>query len=257
MVLLLVWLMPGMIDTLARNRAAVQAAAGCGDEGASTRQAWPKSAPGASAAQDAWLAVIQARCRGDDAAARLALNEALAVSDERLDVAHAIENDNVDLARFASDRYPNNAEAHFWLGEALTKADDKSGAIQAYEQGLELQPDANVWMELGSLYQSKDEYLQAVEAFDQACVLKDIQANGCSSAGELYLKLGNYELAAQRFQTSINEISQTWLPSEKGLVTALMALGRTQEAIPHLRILADNGSTEAQQTLQKLGQADK
>ena len=107
-------------------------------------------------------------------------------------------------------------------------------------------------MEVGQLYQGKDQYRQAAAAYDQACVLKDAEANGCANAGSLYLRLGNYELAAQRYQTSIDDISNTWLPSEQGLVTALMALGRTQEAVPHLRILAEHGSTEAQQTLQKL-----
>ena len=257
LVLLLAWRLPGLVDGIARNQAALRAVTGCGDHAAGNQQAWLKPATGGSVGHDAWLKLIQARCGGDEVAARAALKDALAVSDERLDVAHSMENDNVDLARFAADKYPNSAESHFWLGQALTKAGDKDGATRAYEQGLALQPDAEMWLQLGLLYQAKDQYNQAVTAYDQACVLKDIEANGCSNAGELYLKMGNYELAAQRFQTSINDISQTWLPSEKGLVTALMALGRTQEAVPHLRILAEHGSTEAQQTLLKLGQNGK
>jgi tetratricopeptide (TPR) repeat protein len=168
-----------------------------------------------------------------------------------------MEPDDADLARFAAARYPDKAEAHFWLGNALTKAGDKAGAIQAFEKGLALQPDAQVWVELGRLYQSRDDYERAAAAYDQACLLKDMQANGCSGAGDLYLKMGKYEQAARSFQASIDQISYTWIPSEEGLVTALMALNRTEEAIPHLRVLADNGSTEARQTLERLGQAGK
>ena len=44
-----------------------------------------------------------------------------------------------------------------------------------------------------------------------------------------------------------------WKPGKWGLANALLAQGRTEEALPYLRQLAESGDQEAITTLQELG----
>jgi tetratricopeptide (TPR) repeat protein len=113
--------------------------------------------------------------------------------------------------------------------------------------------NADAWMSLGRLHEEQGDLQLAVEAYDQACAFVDNGKNGCPSAGRIYLATGMYDLAAARYEMSLRQIGEGWLPGREGLVKALLASGRTQEAIPHLTVLAASGSAEARETLSQLG----
>jgi tetratricopeptide (TPR) repeat protein len=253
--LLLGWHLPGLLESFQLNRLAIASVSGCGQNKPPTGLEITGTITPAKAA---WLKVIQTRCSGDDIKIRAAMSEELAVSDARLDSIYATARYDVAMARFAATTYPKLAETQFWLGDSLDRQGDTAGAILAYEHGLALQDsDANVWMTVGTLYEEKGDLQAAVKAYDQACRWEDRGANGCPSAGDIYLKLGQYQLAVERYQAAIEQVGHTWPPAEKGIVTALMALGRTKEAIPHLQILAARGSAEAQQMLQQIQGSSK
>jgi tetratricopeptide (TPR) repeat protein len=263
--LLLGWRLPGLLESLQLNRVAIASASGCGHNNVPGGEWRPQTPRAITPAQAAWFKVIQTRCTGDDNKAREAMSEVLAASDARLDTIHAMAKDDVALARIATTTHPKLAGTQFWLGDALARQGDDGGAIQAYEHGLALQnsdPDLqnneiHVWMMVGSMYEEEGNLQAAVKAYEQACRWVDIGDNGCQNAGETYLRLGLYELAAERFQTSLEQMGHAWPPAEKGLVKALMALGRTKEAVPHLQILAAQGSVEAEKTLQQIQETPK
>jgi tetratricopeptide (TPR) repeat protein len=252
-VLLLVTLrLPTVAEGLDVNKAAVKATKYCGK---ARDVAHGKQLTEATQSTDhlSWSELTQSRCAGDAEETLEALRSVLRWSDSRLDVVREIAPADASLAELAVTTYPNSAEAYFWLAEALLSKQDSQGAIQAYEDGLSLDgSDANAWLALGKLYKSLGNLQSAAQAYDQACTYVDRGKNGCLKAGDTYAELGQYELAVQRYETSIKQIGYLWLPAERRLVDALMTLGRTQDAIPHLRILAQHGSAEARELLSKI-----
>jgi tetratricopeptide (TPR) repeat protein len=244
--------LPKVSDTLAINSLATAAAIRCG----SSRNIVTQEQVGSTFAkseQVAWLQAVEARCDGLDDKAIAAMHDTLDVSDARLSMVRTFYPDNVELARFATERYPTRAEAWFWLGDALSMDGDSQGAIEQYERGLEFAPtEASAWMSLGSLYQEQSNLQEAVKAYDQACIYVDNLKNGCRQAGKLYLKMGQYELAEKRFKEAIRQLGDTWVPLERDLAAALLAQGRTEEAVPHLEILAKHGSEDAREKLNQI-----
>ena len=155
----------------------------------------------------------------------------MTISDDRLEVIRAAQPNNLELAYQAASLYPQNHYAQFWLAENLTEAGDKSGAIKAYENGL-LWDKKNglAWRKLGDLYNQEGDWENAVKAYDQACKLVDLGKNGCFMSGTIYLDHGYYDLAENKFRKSVDQLPD-WLPSKKGLVDALLAQGKIDEAL--------------------------
>ena len=239
MIALLLWQMATRAQSaLARNQDAVLTVASCA-------AAAPKAQASASGIGtlrwDAWFEGTRAHCQGDARQAQVLWSAALRQSESRLPLVRAVARYDVELAALAAEQYPGRAEAHFWLGDALAHRKDAAAAIQAYERGLALQPgNADAWDALGLQYQTQGQWWEAARAFEQACRHVDQGKNGCWRAGQIYLQQGLYARAAASFQASVQQIGYFFGPAEEGLATALLALNRTEEAIPHLRILAEH-----------------
>lgn len=205
-----------------------------------------------------WLKSVKARCKGDEAGARAAMYDAVGGSGARLSIMRPIAPYDRSLASLAANSHPDQAEAHFWLADALVMQGDTETAIREYEIGLAQNgTDANAWLSFGNLHRDKGDMLEAAEAYDQACRYVDQGKHGCIDAARIYLDIGRYEVAAEHFESSIKQFGYPFIPAEEGLVTALVKLGRNEEAIPHLTILAMNGSSKAQETLDQLQGSDK
>lgn len=197
-----------------------------------------------------WLQGLQSKCLGDEKRTKDYFVEMMKSSDEALELLRIAYPYDYLLARLAVDLYKDTPEAYFWLGDSLVSENNEEGAILAYEYGLALDPtNGDAWFSLGQLYGSERGWEEALRAFDQTCIYRDRNKNGCPRAGQLYLAHGFYEQAADRYQRSLELIGYSWPPAEKGLIEALLALGRTEEAIPHLEILAESGDGEAAATL--------
>jgi tetratricopeptide (TPR) repeat protein len=237
---------PSLAGWIGLNRAAVQVAAVC--TGAETA---PPDLP-TGGRQALYLAGGLAYCEGREAQAQQRWGQMLAQTPARLDAVRTAWPTDASLARLAVERYPDVATAHFWLGDALREQEDAAGAIAVYERGLGLAPDtALVWDQVGRLYEEAGDLDKAVHAYDQACFYVDRGKNGCLRAGRLYLQMEMYEAAADRYRTSLQQLPGH-TGAHRGSAEALLALGRTEEAILHLRALAAQGDTEAQQKLQAL-----
>jgi tetratricopeptide (TPR) repeat protein len=200
----------------------------------------------------AWLRAIVAHCSGDTVAAQAAIQEALAASPRYVTLAHSLAPEDVTIAEFAAAQYPTDSEARFWSGDLLVEQGDVDKAMVAYEQGLTVDGrNGLIWVRLGRLYEDKGDWESAVNAYDQGCRHIDQGKNGCPAAGRLYMAHNQYELAAERYRESISQLPG-WLPAKRGLVEALLALGRTDEALPYLRELAASGDEDARQKLDTL-----
>jgi tetratricopeptide (TPR) repeat protein len=202
-----------------------------------------------------WLTAQKADCQQDQDEAELAWRQTLANTSERLTLVRSAAPYNVALAQYAAELYPEQAEAYFWLGDAYREEGQNPQALQAYETGLTWQPeqDANAWMSVGRLYEAEGAWEQAVHAYSQACHYVDQGKNGCPHAGRLYLAHEQYELAAQRYRDSLNQLPG-WHPARLGLAQALLELGQIEEAQAHLTLLANEGNRAAQDLLNQLSE---
>jgi tetratricopeptide (TPR) repeat protein len=159
--------------------------------------------------------------------------------------------DDQSLAAAAIKQYPQDATAYFWRAVQETET-DPAAAIAYYEDGLALSPDDGLqWVQLGQLREATGDQTGAISAYDHACFNVDRGKNGCPRAARLYMAAGDYERAADRYRTSISQLP-SWLPAQRGLADALLAMGRVQEALPYLASLAEQGDAEARQQLQEL-----
>lgn len=202
-----------------------------------------------------WLIAQRANCQQDLQAAEVAWQQTLDASPERLSLIRSAVPYHLVLAQYAATRYPEQAEAFFWLGDAYKEQGDNLKAVQAYEAGLILQPeqDANAWMSVGRLYEAEGDWERAVHAYDQACHYVDRGKNGCPGAGRLYFEHEQYELAAQRYREAMQQLPY-WQPARLGLARTLLAMGQIEEARLHLTFLANEGNTIAQTLLNQLSE---
>ena len=199
--------------------------------------------------QTSWLIAAADQCRGSTDSSQKQWQQALAQSDERLPALRSMVPHDIDLAKYAVTLYPERSEAYFWLGDAYLKAGEKQQAANAFEQGLALDPtDGLTWRQLGDLYREGGDLGAAVQAYDKACFRVDQGKNGCPRAAGIYMQQGQYDLAAQRYRQSLEQLPN-WHPAQKGLAEALLAMGRQDEAVPFLEVLAENGDAEAAQML--------
>lgn len=243
---------PALATTAFANWAAVAAVTPCGGSRLPGR---PTGAGVALAADTrAWLRLAHARCAGDAAGTAAAVRALVQQAPARLDVLRALAPSDSALAQQAADRYPDRALPQLWLGDALRVAGDTPAAIHAYERGLAQQPtDANGWLLLGELYVAQGDTAAAAHAYDQACRYVDHGKNGCPRAGALYMQLHEYVQSAAAYQAADRQAGTAFHPQERAAALALLAAGRSAEAVPILQALAQAGDAEARRQLQQLG----
>lgn len=240
-----------LANSFTKNLANIEAITACGS-GKAESQVYQREID----VQDwsaAWSQFIKARCLGDEDRVKAASFSLLKISDERLNLIRRAHPYDLELANFASTHYPGSAETNFWLGDALKQSGQIEAAMVVYEIGLTLdETDGDAWFALGQLYGEHRTWEQAALAFEHSCTYPDKGKNGCHQAGILYYENGSYEIAVDRFEKSLRIIGEGWLRSQKGLADSLLALGRVEQAIPHLEMLAERGDGDAQKLLDEL-----
>lgn len=201
----------------------------------------------------AWFEAINTLCDGGIEGHKNAVKAAIAGYPERIFIVKTFLPHDQELAQYAAQTHPDNAQAQFWLGDILIEQNDTQGGITAYQNGLQHQPgDGLSWMKLGRLHEAQGDWESAIDAYDQACFYVDDGKNGCPNAGRLYHEHGLYKLAADRFKRSTGQLPG-WLPARLGLAKALIAMGEIDNAIPILTELAEQGNQESAEILVTLG----
>ena len=103
-----------------------------------------------------WLAGAEAGRRGDLAGQHRIWEQALGCSPGNLSMLRALLPQDMDMTLLATQYYPEQAEAWFWLAE-LQQKDSPEQAINSYWQGLQRQPhNSSAWIQIGRTFASLD-----------------------------------------------------------------------------------------------------
>lgn len=239
--------LPGMFSALNSNRAASAALAVCLDMDPLVDMTPDQQHP------SSWFRLMEAFCQNPSAVPVSTWKETITNDPERLAFLPYFRPGDLELAAYAVQTHPQSASANFWFAELAAANDDLQSAIQAYQRGLQSAPaDGLAWMALGRLQEGLGDLESAAQAFSQACIHVDRGKNGCPNASRVYITLGDYTLAEHYARQTLRQLPG-YLPGVRYLATALVALGKTNEALPYLRELAESGDQEAINTLQELG----
>lgn len=156
----------------------------------------------ASGCDHIWLAAAETGKRGDLAGQRHIWEQALGCSPGNLSLLRIVMPQDVDMARLATQRYPDSSKAWFWLGEAIAPS-DHMGARQAYLHTVALAPhDGLAWCRLGSNHEQDSEFEKASDAFLNCCYYGDPGVNGCYGAGRMMERLGYPQQAIEYYRLS-------------------------------------------------------
>jgi tetratricopeptide (TPR) repeat protein len=149
-----------------------------------------------------WLTGMIAGQRGDHTAQRQAFKQVMRCSPDYLPLIQAVLPKDLEIAQLATQYYPMNAKAWFWLGEAAILTDPHE-AQQAYFRTVALAPHNGLgWCRLGISYQQTSELEKAAEAYLNCCLNADPGKNGCVNAGRVMEQLGDLNQAIEYYRLS-------------------------------------------------------
>lgn len=103
-----------------------------------------------------------------------------------------------------ADVHADNEWAWFNLGSAYSGIGKVEGAIEAYQQALQInQKNSNTWFNLGSVYNDAEEFERSIEAYRQAVVFNPEFADAWNNMGSMYNKLGQIDSAFGAYREAI------------------------------------------------------
>ena len=156
----------------------------------------------ASGCDHLWLVGAEAGKRGDLVGQRQIWEQSLGCSPGILSLLQIILPQDVDMALLATQKYPKNPEAWFWLGEAIAPIDNL-GARQAYLHTISLAPhDGLAWGRLGRNFEYDGELEKAAQAWLNCCYDGDPGSHGCFGAGRMMELLGDPQQAIDYYRLS-------------------------------------------------------
>jgi tetratricopeptide (TPR) repeat protein len=154
-----------------------------------------------------WFIGMAAGNRGDLSAQQDTFTRLLGCSSNYLTLMQIVLPENLELARLATQYYPENSRAWSWLGRASLLS-DHFVSRQAYLRTVTLTPnDGFAWFELGWNYEQSDEFENAGRAYLKGCFNGDYNYFCCWSAGRMMEKQGDLEKAIQYYRLSKSEKS--------------------------------------------------
>lgn len=125
--------------------------------------------------------------------------------------------------------------AQFWLGEALLRQGDYSGAEMAYRRALELQPVfPEAELGLAQLYRARGNLTEAQDHVERALAQRPDYAEALLFKGKLSQELGRHDEAWTAYNASIRANDQIAETYYRRAILA-MQMNRTDRAIGDLR----------------------
>jgi len=98
----------------------------------------------------------------------------------------------------------DTAESYFLLGSSYDKRSMYREAIEAYKQAIIMKPDyGEAYVNLGLAYDRRGKYPEAIDAYTKAIKMKPDSQSTYNKLGTLYIVLGKYSLALHTFKKAI------------------------------------------------------
>ena len=141
--------------------------------------------------------------------------------------------DKVELYKLALRVDPDDADAHFGLGDANLHFKDRGSALEEYKKLKEL--DSELADKLFDLIYKEEEELEGedsdkIEAYKQALRIDPDDAGAHCNLGYAYDELGKYKEAIESYKQAIR-IDPDYADAHDSLGYAYLNLGKFQEAI--------------------------
>jgi tetratricopeptide (TPR) repeat protein len=133
--------------------------------------------------------------------------------------------------RKANELLPDDAETHFYLGNALHDHGELAGAVQSHRRALEIKPDlAEACDSLGSALQDLGQLNEAVASHRRAIEIKPELAEAHNNLGNALLALDQIDAAAMSYRRAL-AIRPDYAEAHGNLGNALRDLAQPQEAL--------------------------
>jgi Flp pilus assembly protein TadD len=130
---------------------------------------------------------------------------------------------------------PDNAEVHFLLAGSLTANDQKSEAIQEYNNACELDPHRAAWFaQFGVLLVDTGDTQGAIANFRKSLELDPSSAQVQAVFGAVLVESGQSEEGLQHLRKAV-ELSPDFAPAHSYLGMGLSKLGRFEEATEQMQ----------------------
>jgi len=122
---------------------------------------------------------------------------------------------------------PQRAEAHFNLGNALTRLGRASEAIQSYQRALELEPTLSAYNNLGKAQYAAREFGAACDSFRRAISASPREPHLYRNLGTAQSALGDRQAALESFERALR-LAPNALNVLQSLATTAMECGQWQ-----------------------------
>jgi protein O-GlcNAc transferase len=130
---------------------------------------------------------------------------------------------------------PDDADAHYNLGNTLKKLAQNESAVASYRRALEIKPDyAEAYNNLGIALQDLGQFESAVASYRRALEIKPDFAEAHSNLGLAMKEFGQYEGAVASYRRAL-EIKPDYVEAHSNLGMALQDLGQLDAAMASYR----------------------
>jgi tetratricopeptide (TPR) repeat protein len=137
--------------------------------------------------------------------------------------------------RKANQLLPDDAETHFYLGNALHDHGDLAGAVASHRRALEITPGlAEAHDSLGSALQDLGQLNEAAASHRRAIEIKPELAEAHNNLGNALLELNQIDTAVMSYRRAL-AIRPNYAEAHGNLGNALRDLGQPQEALASYR----------------------
>jgi tetratricopeptide (TPR) repeat protein len=143
--------------------------------------------------------------------------------------------DALPVLHRATQLLPDDADTHYYLGDAMQSRNHLAGAIASYNRALELRPNyAPALVELANTLRNAGRPAEAVAAYRRALELQPAVAEVHNNLGNVLLQLHQIDAAAASYRRAL-EINPDFAAAHSNLGNALRSLGRAAEALVSYR----------------------
>jgi len=139
----------------------------------------------------------------------------------------------------ATDKYPDDAYAHCWLGHVYNELGGYNETRDAYKQAIRIDPDcAEAHWGLGVIYFHFEFYDEAIEALKQAIRINPDFADAHFCLGSIYVILRRWNEAIEALKQAIR-INPDFADAHFCLGVVYLILGDTSSALDQYNILKE------------------